>query len=83
VIDRRRNPEIPLKGGRRITDLAVHDEPHLTLAECLAYFRVDRRTFSKWLDAGLLIPYRFGPKGAQIVRFKTADVRKFDEAAKG
>jgi hypothetical protein len=83
MIERRTQPDVPVQGGRRITDLAAYPEAHLTVAECLAYFRVDRRTFSKWVEAGLLVPYRFGPDGSQVVRFKTADVRAFDQQARG
>jgi excisionase family DNA binding protein len=78
VIERRRTPNRPLAGGRRITDLAAHDCPHVTVNALAAYLDVSRKTVIKWIDAGTLPAYKFGTEW----RINTADALTFVDNAR-
>lgn len=64
------------RGGRRITDLATHDQAHLRVSQVARYLQVDRRTVSKWVEAGILGALRT-PEGS--FRISTVDLRAFVE----
>jgi excisionase family DNA binding protein len=63
--DRRRRR----RGGRRITDLASHDQAHLTLEQLATYFAVERL---KWIRAGALRAYRLGERAWRVRRSDAA-----------
>lgn len=73
--DRRRDPRVP-KRGRRITDLATHDQAFITPRQFAEYLNVDYRTVRyEWIEKGALPAYNF----AGVLRIRIADAREWVE----
>lgn len=57
-----------------IRDLTTHPQPHVRVSQIARYLQVDKRTVTKWIEAGLMQALRL-PTGHW--RIATADVRRF------
>ena len=74
--DDRRQPERRRRhrGGRRIADLASHDEAFITIDQFATYLKVDYRTVkAMWIEPGALVAYNF----EGIWRIKVSDAVDF------
>lgn len=48
------------RGGRRIADLATHDQAFITIEQLAEHLAVERRQILKWIRCETLPAYQFG-----------------------
>jgi excisionase family DNA binding protein len=75
--DDRRHPDhqIRIIGGKRITDLAKHDQDWVTVRQIAEYYSCPPRKVREWIHEGLLPAEN--PGGKRKTRVRLMDLRDF------
>lgn len=76
--ERRRGPQRPILGGRRITDLATHPDHFIPVSRIAEYYGVSVRTVRDWIAENLLPAFDFAKHRRKGKRKRLIRVRKRD-----